>query len=68
MMQQKVKHNLFISFVAGLMSIFFRKPKPSSADIQKLDFKTSTQKMGIRFSEKIRNAFRLRWIKKSDMR
>jgi len=33
-------------------------------DIQNLDFPTSSQKMGVTFSEKIREVFRLRWIRK----
>lgn len=53
-----------LGFIAAILSVFGRKPKPTAEDFQKLEFKTSTQRMGIRFTEKIRNTFRFRWIKK----
>ncbi len=50
---------------AAIMSLFTKNhPKPTTKDLQKIEFKTSTRLMGIRFTEKIRNVFRFRWIKK----
>jgi hypothetical protein len=34
------------------------------ADLQRADFKTSTQRIGLRFTEHIRKVFRHRWINK----
>jgi hypothetical protein len=49
---------------AGLLSLFGKSPrKPVADDLNRADFKTSTQRLGIRFSEKIRDVFRFRWIK-----
>jgi hypothetical protein len=35
-------------------------------DFKRADFKTSTQHLGISFSEKIRDVFRFRWLKVAD--
>jgi len=40
-------------------------PKVTSADLQRADFKTSTQRIGVHFTEKIRQIFRFRWIRKT---
>ena len=49
----------------GMLSLFGKSPaKPTTADLHKAEFKTSTQRLGLRFTEKIRNAFRGKWIKK----
>jgi len=50
--------------VAWLMKLFAKKRKPTTHDLKQADFSTNTQKMGLRFSEKIRNAFRKSWLKK----
>ena len=50
---------------AIILSVFSKKKhKPTTQDLQKTEFKTSTRSMGIRFTEKIRNTFRFKWIKK----
>ena len=50
---------------AGLLSVFGKSPaKPAVEDLKRADFKTSTQRLGIRFSDKIRNVFRFQWLKK----
>jgi len=58
--------NSFLAFVAGLvLAIFGKSPaKPTPADLHQADFKTSTQRMGIRFTERIRDVFRFRWLRK----
>jgi hypothetical protein len=65
-MSFRVKMNSFLGLlVAGLLSLFGKSPaKPGIDDLKRADFKTSTQHMGIRFSEKIRNVFRFKWLKK----
>jgi hypothetical protein len=54
-----------LGFLAGVAALFSKRDKTSAEDMQKLEFKTSTQWMGIRFTDKIRDAFRHKWIKKS---
>jgi len=52
-------------FAGGLLSIFGKSPpKPTTADLQLAEFKTSTQRLGIRFTERIRDVFRFRWLRK----
>ncbi|HAL44692.1 MAG: hypothetical protein A2Y12_05145 [Planctomycetes bacterium GWF2_42_9] len=53
---------LKISFVILISSLF--KPKLKSKDLKKMDFSTSAQGMGISFTDKVRNVFRHKWIKK----
>ena len=62
------KINSFLGFIAGgLLSLFGKSlTKTSIEDLKRADFKTSTQHLGIRFSEKIRNVFRFRWLKIAD--
>jgi hypothetical protein len=62
------KINSFLGLLAGwLLSLFGKSPrKPVIDDLKRADFKTSTQHMGVRFSEKIRGVFRFRWLKITD--
>jgi len=59
------KVNSFLGLLAaGLLSVFGKSPpKPAADDLKRADFATSTQRLGIRFTEKIRDVFRLRWLK-----
>jgi hypothetical protein len=61
------KTNAFFGFLAGIISSLFGsgKVKPTTRDLKDADFTTSTQRMGVRFSDRIRNIFRFKWIKKS---
>jgi hypothetical protein len=54
-----------LGLAAGLIARLFKTPLPeaTSADLRKHDYSTSTQRMGVRFTERIRNVFRLRWIR-----
>jgi hypothetical protein len=48
----------------GILSLFGKSPeKPGADDLKRADFKTSTQRLGVRFSEKIRDVFRFKWLK-----
>lgn len=60
--------NSFLGLIAGWVLSFFGKSlsKTSADDLKRADFKTSTQNLGIRFSEKIRDVFRFRWLKIAD--
>jgi hypothetical protein len=59
------KINSFLGLLAaGLFSVFGKSPaKPTADDLKRAEFKTSTQSLGIRFSERIRQVFRFKWIK-----
>ena len=52
-------------FAGGILSIFGKSPvKPTGNDLRQAEFKTSTQYLGIRFTERIRQVFRFKWLKK----
>jgi len=65
-MSTRVRISSFIGALAGLfLSVLGKSPaKPTTEDLKRAEFKTSTQRLGIRFSERIRDIFRFRWIKK----
>jgi hypothetical protein len=65
-MSARSKINSLLGLLAGgLLSIFGKSPaEPAADDFRKMDFKTSTQRLGVRFAEKIRQVFRFRWLKK----
>ena len=56
---------LWLGFAGGLIARLFRSrlPEVTGADLRRTDYSTSTQRMGVRFTERIRNAFRFRWIR-----
>lgn len=60
------KLNSFIGFLAGgLLSIFGgNRGKATTDDFVRIEFKTSTQQLGVRFTERIRGVFRFRWLKR----
>jgi hypothetical protein len=60
------KINTVFGFLAGLIAALFGagRAKPTTKDLKNADFSTSTQRLGIRFSERIRNVFRFKWLKK----
>jgi hypothetical protein len=68
-MRIRKKINSFFSFLAaGLLTIFGRTPaRPATKDLRRMEFKSSTQRLGIRFRERIRKVFRYKWIKKINL-
>jgi hypothetical protein len=60
-----MKISSWFGYLAGeILSLFGKSaPKPGLGDLKRADFATSTQRLGIRFNEKIRDVFRLRWLK-----
>ena len=55
-----------LGLIAAVASMLFGKsPKTSAGDIKRADFKTSSQRIGVRFTDKMRNVFRNRWLKRS---
>jgi hypothetical protein len=64
-MSIRAKTNSLIGFLAGcFLSIFGKSREPSTDDFKQAEFKTSTQRLGVRFTEKIRDVFRFKWLKK----
>jgi len=65
-MSARTKIGSLLGFFAGaLLSIFGKSPpKPTAGDLKQTEFKTSTQRLGVRFTEKIRDVFRFRWLRK----
>jgi hypothetical protein len=58
------KKSSLLGFIASWVA--WPKAKRGHVEtIQKLEFKASTQRMGITFTDKIRDIFRHKWIKKS---
>jgi hypothetical protein len=47
-------------FIRGLFKL-----KTTPDDLKKMEFSSSTQRLGICFTDKIRDIFRRRWVKKS---
>lgn len=41
-----------------------RKPTPTRQDLRETEFKTSTQGMGLRMTDHIRDVFRFKWVRK----
>jgi len=66
-MTVRSKTGSFFGSLAGLLCLMFGKSpaKPTEDDLKQARFKTSTQRLGVRFTEKIRDVFRSRWIRKT---
>jgi hypothetical protein len=60
------KINAFFGFIAGIISAVFgnKAVKPTAKNLKDADFPTSTQRLGVRFTDRIRDVFRFRWVKK----
>jgi len=65
-MPVRTKINSFLGLLAAGLSSLFGKSlaAPTEKDLKEAEFKTSTQRLGIRFTERLREVFRFRWIKK----
>jgi len=65
-MSARAKMSSFLGSLAGLFLLLFGKSsaKPTAKNLQQAEFKSSTQRLGIRFNERIRDIFRFRWLKR----
>jgi hypothetical protein len=60
-----MQKNTVIGYVAGLLaSAFGKRPKITAEDFKRMEFSTNTQRLGVRFTDRIRDVFRFKWIKK----
>lgn len=55
------------SALAGwALSLFGKSPaKPTTNDLDNAEFGASTQRLGVRLTERIRDVFRFRWLKRT---
>ena len=51
--------------LTNVLTLCQKTPAVTKDDLRQMEFKTSTQQMGIRFTEPIRRVFRHKWLKKS---
>jgi hypothetical protein len=59
------KKSLFGLLASVVLSMFGKSPAKQDVDaLRQMEFKTSTQRLGVRFTEKIRNIFRFKWLRK----
>jgi len=56
--------SFLLRLITAISSLF--KPKTTSNYMEKMEFSTSTQKMGVSFTDKIRQIFRYKWIRKTE--
>ncbi|MBN1795315.1 MAG: hypothetical protein JW804_01450 [Sedimentisphaerales bacterium] len=65
-MARKTKKGSILGWAAGVFSGLSGKKntKPTEKDLSRLDFKASTQKIGVSLTERIRDVFRFKWIRK----
>ncbi len=66
-MTRNRKTYIVLGFLAGLLAVVFgtRHAKPTTEDLKKVEFKTSTQRLGLRFTDHLRDVFRFKWLKKT---
>ena len=62
----KKKRNLITGFFVGsILGLLGKYPKTGSIDPNRQEFKNSTRRLGVSFTDRIRNVFRKKWLKKS---
>lgn len=62
--RRKKSGSILGSIAGAIINLFSKKSKNPPHHLKKSDFPASTQKMGLRFDEKIRDRFRNKWLKK----
>ncbi|UCE49806.1 MAG: hypothetical protein JSW47_06570 [Phycisphaerales bacterium] len=64
-MRSRGKRNSFFGLVAGGLLWLFGRTRAEAApdDLRRADLTTSTQRLGVRFGERIRDVFRFRWLR-----
>ncbi len=56
-----------LGWVGGVFARLFgrRIPRMTSEDLRRHDYPVSTQRMGVRFTERMRDTFRFRWLRRT---
>ena len=63
MKAKRGKKQLDIALGVILAVLTFRKKKPDSHLMRQMEFSHSTRRIGLRFTEKLRDLWRRRWLK-----
>ena len=61
--RDRVKRGLLGRLAAYLIP-GFRRRRVSADDLRSAEFRTSTQGLGVRFTDRIRDTFRFKWLKR----
>ena len=62
----KKKRDLITGFFIGsLLGLVGKGAKTGSTELKRQEFKISTRRLGVTFTDRLRNVFRKRWLKKS---
>jgi len=57
--------SLWLGYLAAILSRFFSRTRTlRPADLKRHAYRTSTQRLGLRFTERLRKTFRHRWLRK----
>jgi hypothetical protein len=64
---ERTRKGRWLGWTGGLFSRLFgrRIPPVTGEDLRQHDYPVSTQRMGVRFTERMRDTFRFRWLRKS---
>ncbi|MCI0499650.1 MAG: hypothetical protein L0Y36_08225 [Planctomycetales bacterium] len=53
-----------LGWLAGSLQMFGKRPpQQTPAQMRRQDFTTNAQRLGLRLTDRVRNAFRHRWLK-----
>lgn len=52
-------------FVGSVLGLLGKPSKISARELKKHEFKNSTRRLGVSFTDRVRNVFRNRWLKKN---
>jgi len=63
MMAKRGRKKLSIAMGLIMTALTLGKKRPDSAQLRQMEFSHSTQRMGLRFSERLRDLWRGRWLK-----
>ncbi|MFA5554129.1 MAG: hypothetical protein WCZ89_03210 [Phycisphaerae bacterium] len=62
---QKNQSNSILGWLAGVFLHCFKpKKKITNDELRRADYRITAQSLGVRFTERIRDVFRFRWIRK----
>ena len=63
--QRPSRRGQWLGYLAAMLSRFSRRGRDiRAADLRRHSYATSTQRLGVRFTERLRGVFRHRWLKK----
>jgi hypothetical protein len=65
--RRRQRRAAWLGRVGGFIACVFagRPFRVTCDDLKAHEYRTSTQRMGVRFTERIRNTFRFRWLRQS---